>query len=194
MSNMGFWKRAFPCKSTRPHMSIRENPHMKKLILGFLISCVRGGYFGIFKGARGAYWVFTSGVPSTGSWSPWIYCLGGEFKIHKTQEGLETFTFCAKTYLSNVCDKIEKLMNITLMKFEVPMATSDHPGTDDTCFHNNDDHSKCRMLIGCSQWSITLGRLDVLFAVQTMARFSASPKEGHLRRMLRFFWYLKGYT
>ena len=49
------------------------------------------------------------------------------------------------------------------------------------------------MLIGCGQWSITLGRLDVMFAIQTMARFSAVPKEGHLARMLRVFGYLKGY-
>ena len=28
------------------------------------------------------------------------YYLGGDFKIHKTQEGVITFTFCAKTYLS----------------------------------------------------------------------------------------------
>ena len=40
---------------------------------------------------------------------------------------------------------------------------------------------------------ITLGRFDVVFAIQTMARFSAVPKEGHLTRMLRVFGYLKGY-
>ena len=49
------------------------------------------------------------------------------------------------------------------------------------------------MLIGCGQWSFSLGRLDVHFAIQTMARFSAAPKEGHMRRMLRIFGYLKGY-
>ena len=62
------------------------------------------------------------------------------------------------------------------------MATSDHSETDDTGVLNNDEHSKYRMLIGCGQWSITLGRLDVHFAIQTMARFSAAPKEGHMKR------------
>jgi len=76
------------------------------------------------------------------------------------------FTFCAKTYLSNVCEKIEKLLNIALKQFETPMATSDHPETDDTGFLNNDEHSKYRMLIGCGQWSIAMGRLDVHFAIQ----------------------------
>ena len=39
----------------------------------------------------------------------------------------------------------------------------------------------------------TLGRIDVTFAVQTMARFTAVPKAGHMQRMLRVFGYLKGY-
>ena len=67
------------------------------------------------------------------------YYLGGDFKIHKTQEGVVTFTFCAKTYLSNVCEKIEKLLNVVLKQFETPMATSDHPETDDTGFLNTDE-------------------------------------------------------
>ena len=34
---------------------------------------------------------------------------------------------------------------------------------------------------------------DVMFAVQTMARFAAAPREGHFNRMLRVFGYLKRY-
>jgi len=73
------------------------------------------------------------------------------------------------------------------------MATGDHPEIDDTGFLNSDEHSKYRMLIGCGQWAITLGRFDVMFAIQTMARFSAAPKQGHTQRMLRIFGYLKAY-
>ena len=73
------------------------------------------------------------------------------------------------------------------------MATSNYPETDDLGFLNNDEHSKYRMLIGCGQWSITLGRLDVHFAIQTIARFSAALKEVHTKRMLRIFGYLKGF-
>jgi len=35
--------------------------------------------------------------------------------------------------------------------------------------------------------------IDVTFAVQTMARFTAAPKEGHMQSMLRVFGYLKAY-
>ena len=116
------------------------------------------------------------------------YYLGGDFKIHKSSNGIETFAFGAKTYLSNVCERIEKLlMNIVLKKYETPLATEDHPETGDTGLLDSDAHSKYRMLIGSGQWSITLGRFDVMFVIQTMARFSAAPKEGHLTRMLRVF-------
>ena len=34
-------------------------------------------------------------------------------------------------------------------------------------------------------------RLDIVFATSSLARFSASPREGHLARVLRVFGYLK---
>jgi len=60
------------------------------------------------------------------------YCLGGDFKIHKSSNRVETYAFGAKTYLSNVCERIEKLMDITLKRYETPLATGDHLETDDT--------------------------------------------------------------
>jgi len=74
------------------------------------------------------------------------------------------------------------------------MATGDHPEMDDTGFLNNDEHSKYRMLIGCGQWAITLGRFDVMFSIQTMARFTAAPRQGHITRVLRIFGYMKAYA
>ena len=108
------------------------------------------------------------------------YYLGGDFKIQKRQNEVDTFTFCAKTYLANVCGRIETLMGVVLKSFETPMATGDHPEMDDSGLLNNEEHSQYRMLIGCGQWAITLGRFDVMFAIQTMARFSAAPKQGHV--------------
>ena len=122
------------------------------------------------------------------------YYLGGDFKVVKKSNGIETFTFCAKTFITNVCERIERLMEIVLKSFETPMATGDHPEMDDTGFLNNDEHSKYRMLIGCGQWAITLGRFDVMFSIQTMARFTAAPRQGHITRVLRIFGYMKAYA
>ena len=60
------------------------------------------------------------------------YYLGGDFKICKFLNGVETFAFGAKTYSSNFCGRIEKLMGTTLKKFETPLASGDHLETDDT--------------------------------------------------------------
>ena len=113
-----------------------------------------------------------------------------EFQVfRKAPDG----TFCAKTFISNICERIERLMGVVLKSYETPRETGDHPEIDDTGFLNNDDHSKYRMLIGCGQFAIILGRFDTVFAIQTMARFSAAPKQGHIDRMLRVFGYLKAY-
>ena len=121
------------------------------------------------------------------------YYLGGDFKIHKKENDLETYTFGAKTYVTNVCQRIETLLGITLKPQEIPMATNDHPELEDTRLLNIEEHSKYRMLIGCAQWAITLGRIDIMFAVQTLSRFSAAPQEAHLKRILRVFGYLKAH-
>jgi hypothetical protein len=121
------------------------------------------------------------------------YYLGGDFKVQKREAG-DTITLSAKTYIENVCQKIEELFHISLKSYDTPMASDDHPETDDSGLLNYDDHSRYRMLIGCGQWAITLGRFDVMYAVQTMARFSAAPKQEHLRRMLRVFGYLKNHS
>ena len=118
------------------------------------------------------------------------YYIGGDFKIHKKDNGENTMTFCAKTYLTNVCERIEKLMNEKLKSYDTPMATNDHPEMDDSGLLNADEHLRFHMLIGCGQWAIILGQFDVLFAVQTMASFSHAPKQEHLQRMMRLFAWL----
>ena len=70
------------------------------------------------------------------------YYLGGDFKIQKRQNEVDTFTFCAKTYLANVCGRIETLMGVVLKSFETPMATGDHPKMDDSGLLNNEEHSQ----------------------------------------------------
>jgi hypothetical protein len=47
------------------------------------------------------------------------------------------------------------------------------------------------MLIGMAQWACTIGRLDIAFAVSSLSRFSASPREHHLELALHLFGYLK---
>ena len=47
------------------------------------------------------------------------------------------------------------------------------------------------MLTGSAQWAITLGRIDIIYATISLARFAQQPWEGHMKRALKFFGYLK---
>ena len=94
------------------------------------------------------------------------YYLGGDFKIYKRPTGLETYIFGAKTYTTNVCQRIETLLGEVLKPQETPMLAGDHPELEDTQLLNADEHSIYRMIIGCAQRAITLGRLDIMIAVQ----------------------------
>ncbi len=71
------------------------------------------------------------------------------------------------------------------------METGDHPEVDESDLLPPDEVSIYQMLIGCAQWAVTIGRFDVQYATSTMARFAQLPREGHMKRVLRIFGYLK---
>ena len=71
------------------------------------------------------------------------------------------------------------------------MDTGDHPGVDDNDMLFGTDVTMYQMLIGCSQWEITLGRYGVQYATNCFARFGAAPREGHTKGSIRIFGYLR---
>jgi len=71
------------------------------------------------------------------------------------------------------------------------METGDHPELDESDLLDSEQISIYQMLIGSAQWAITIGRFDIQYATNTMARFNQLPREGHLKRVLRIFGYLK---
>ena len=101
------------------------------------------------------------------------------------------WTMSAKTYIKNVTSKIETLLNVNLKSYGSPMLCGDHPEMDESDFLYGKDIAVYQMLIGCAQWAVTLGRFDVQYATNTLARYAAKPREGHLARVLRLFGYLK---
>lgn len=86
--------------------------------------------------------------------------------------------------------RIESMFG-TLPKSEVPMASGDHPETDDTKVLDDNGHRKFQMLVGILNWIVTIGSLDVAFATMSLSRFSACPRKGHLERAVKVFGYLK---
>ena len=119
------------------------------------------------------------------------YYLGGDFARTTNSNGEKVSYLSAKTYVKNVCTKIESTFDIKLKPMNVPFDPSYHPEIDDTPLLGNQEISKYRMLIGSAIWATALGRHDILYATGTLARYNAFPREGHLHAALRLFGYLK---
>jgi hypothetical protein len=91
-----------------------------------------------------------------------------------------------------VCKKIKKLLDVNLKHYGSPLEPGDHPEMDETEFLTGNNISQHQMLVGSAQWAVTrLGRYNIQFAVNCMARFGCAPRDGHMKRMIRIFGYLK---
>ncbi|MGH7974607.1 MAG: hypothetical protein ACREBR_03710, partial [bacterium] len=73
------------------------------------------------------------------------------------------------------------------------MTAGDHPEEDASELLSSTDRELYQMLIGMAQWIVNLGRLDIIFALSSLNRFSSCPREGHLDRVFKIFGYLKKY-
>ena len=107
------------------------------------------------------------------------------------EQDTNCWVMSAKTYIKNVTERIEKLLETELKCYGSPLDAGDHPEMDDTDYLYGSDISMYQMLIGCAQWAVTLGRFDVQYATNTLARYAIQPREGHFKRCLRLFGYLK---
>ena len=119
------------------------------------------------------------------------YYIGGDYSQTKNEKGEKVSYLSAKTFVKNVCAKIEMTFNMKLKPSNVPFDPDYHPETDDSPLLSAGDRSKYRMLIGSALWGIVLGRHDILYASCTLARYNAMPRQGHLAAALRIFGYLK---
>lgn len=115
------------------------------------------------------------------------YYLGNDFKTDRKGR----WCIGCKTYIKEGIRRVEQLFNTSLLKHDVPMVSGDHPELDETELLGDEDHTKYQMLIGMLNWIVTLGRIDIAFAVSSLSRFVALPRKGHTERALYVFGYLK---
>ena len=141
----------------------------------------------IIEGLEKKYTLKGTGVPD--------YYLGGNIDVVSWENSPtgKTFHLSARTYIKNICERIEKLYETELRHHASPMSQCYRPELDDTSLLAPLEITKYQMLVGCANWVITLGRFDVHYAIITLARYSQAPREGHLKAMLRVFGFLKHY-
>ncbi len=86
----------------------------------------------------------------------------------------------------------ELCLDGTLWPHRTPLPEGCHPELDNSPLLTELGIRKYQMLIGMAQqWACTIGRLDIAFAVSSLSRFSAAPRESNLALTLHLFGYLK---
>ena len=119
------------------------------------------------------------------------FYLGGDVEAVKDEDGVFHYVCSAKTYIKNVCDKIEKLYETSLRNHGSPLPDGYHPEIDTSPLLVGSEVSKYSMLIGSLNWAVMLGRFDVHYTASTMGRYQIAPCEGHLEHVFSIFGYLK---
>ena len=104
------------------------------------------------------------------------YYLGGDYNQTKNAQGKKVSYLSAKTFVKNVCEKVESTFDIKLKPSNFPFDPNYHPEIDETPLLHVNDVSKYRMLIGSALWGTILGRHDILYATCTLARYNAIPR------------------
>ena len=82
-------------------------------------------------------------------------------------------------------------MDGTIWPHCTPLPESCHPELDQSNLLQEAGIRKYQLLNGMAQWAVTIGRLDIAFAVLSLSRFSAAPRAHHLELALHLFGYLK---
>jgi hypothetical protein len=103
------------------------------------------------------------------------------------------WSIMVKDYIKETIKQIEGRLGLSLREEKTPMKTGDHPEEDTSPILNNEMHTEYQSIMGMLHWVVSLCRIDVCFAVSSMSRFCACPREGHLSRALRIWGYLKKY-
>ena len=72
-----------------------------------------------------------------------------------------------------------------------PAIANDHPEEVNSTPLNSVGLHQHQMMIGCLNWIVNLGRMDIGRATSFLVRFSAGLREGHLAVVLRIVGHFK---
>jgi len=86
-----------------------------------------------------------------------------------------------RQYIDKMVDTYVRLFSTKpSMKALSPQEKGDHPEIDNSAFLDEEGTQTYQSLIGALQWSISIGRLDIMTAAMTLSSFSTQPHVRHL--------------
>ena len=81
----------------------------------------------------------------------------------------------------------------TRKKNGTPLPTGYHPEQDTTELLCPAKITQYLQLVGIGQWLVTIGRIDICHAINTMSRYNVVPRRGHFHNLICIFKYLNKY-
>ena len=121
------------------------------------------------------------------------YYLGMNYHFDEASQCWQTGTL---TFVDECIRRIEAMLpdGRVLHTHNTPAPSEDYqPEFDRSEVLSKEAKRQYQMLIGMAQWAVTIGRMDICFAVSSLSRFSAAPRQGHLELAFHLFGYLKKY-
>ena len=97
------------------------------------------------------------------------YYLGGDISSGEIN-GRKHIATGTKTYIKGLAEKIERLREWDLRKYNSPEDPNYHPKLDKTYFLDDDHHNIYRMITRSLNWTITLDGYIFQHSVTTLAR------------------------
>lgn len=124
----------------------------------------------------------SSGPPS--------YYLGNDYQWSPSEGA---WVLGSHTYTAECIRRIEAFLpeGTFLTPKYTPLPSECQPELDDTPLLDDAGVKTYQQLIGMAQWAASIGRLDIAFAISSLSRFSANPRQGHLELAFNLFGYLK---
>ena len=115
------------------------------------------------------------------------YYMGNDQKLHNGLPNIST-----RKYIMEALRSYQS-QDGCLKKEPIPMQSKIHPELDDSPLLDEKETRHYQQIIGICQWAVTSGRFDINYAVSSLSRFSAAPREGHLKLARQILGYLKKY-
>jgi hypothetical protein len=110
---------------------------------------------------------------------PISYHLGCEY--FRDADGVLCYT--PRRYIENMMSQYERLYGHLPKHYDAPLTPGDHPEIDTSVLLDLEGTQVYQSLVGCLQWIIQIGRLDITTHVMTLSRFRVAPRVGHLLRV-----------
>ena len=131
-----------------------------------------------------------SGVFLLKSTGPPSYYLGNNY-VRSSSEN--AWVLGCSTYIKECisCLVEDDMIEGKLWEHKNPLPVEVHPEMDESPLLDDQGLKLYQTLIGMAQWACTIGHLDISFAVSSLSRFSAAPRERHLQLAIYMFGYLK---